>query len=118
MKVVLKNVKKRCIKVHTMYTTATIKRQKKKEKTKNYYLPQNKPNQSIKSTMDIELSPINSLVQVNKLLKNKNFSLWIDSSTFSKDLLFLSFQIVQKKHKGATLQTFFRFLPPKEGKEE
>uniref|UniRef100_F6I5U4 Uncharacterized protein n=1 Tax=Vitis vinifera TaxID=29760 RepID=F6I5U4_VITVI len=28
--------------------------------------------------MDINLSPINSLVQVNKLHKNKYFSLWIE----------------------------------------
>ena len=110
----MKSTKKGCTKVHTMYTRAAIKRQNKEEKTKNYSLPQNEPNQSIKSTMDIEPSPINSLVQVHKLLKNKNFNLWIESSTFSKDLLFPFFQIVQKRHKDATLQTFFYFLPPKE----
>ena len=97
-----------------MYTTATKKGQKKEEKTKRYSLPQTDPNQSMKSIMDNNLSPINSLVQVNKLHKNKYFSLWIESSTFSKDLLFLSFQIDQKKHKGAALQTFFCFLPTKE----
>ena len=36
-------------KVHTMYTTAAKKRQKKEEKTKNYSLPQIDPNQSMKS---------------------------------------------------------------------
>ena len=74
---------------HTMYTVAAKKRQKKEEKTKRYSFPQNDPNQSLKSTMDINLSPINSLIQVNKLHKNKYFSLWIESSTFSKDLPFL-----------------------------
>ena len=100
-------------KAHTMYTTTAKKHQKKEEETKNYSLPQTNPNQSMKSTMDINFSPINSLVQDNKLHKNKYFSLWIENSTFSKDLLFLSFQIVQKRHKGAALQTFFHFLPTK-----
>ena len=72
-----------------MYIAAIKKGQKKEEKTKRYSLPQTDPNQSMKSIMDNNLSPINSLVQVNKLHKNKYFSLWIESSTFSKNLLFL-----------------------------
>ena len=93
MRFVLKMLK-RATKVHTMYTTAAKKYQKKEDKTKRYSLPQTDLNQSMKSTMDINLSPISNLVQVNKLHKNKYFNFWIESSTFSKDLLFLSFQIV------------------------
>ena len=86
---------------------------KKGRENKKLIPSSNWPNQLMKSTMGINLSLINSLVQVNKLHKNKYFNLWIESSTFSKDL-FLSFQIVQKMHKGAALQTCFRFLPTKE----
>ena len=62
MKRVLKSAKKGCTKVHTIYTTATKKCQKKEEKTKNYSLPQTELDQLMKSIIDIELSPINSLV--------------------------------------------------------
>ena len=44
-------------------------------KTKKYSLPQSIPNQSIKSTKDIEVCSINMFVQDNKLHKNKNFNL-------------------------------------------
>ena len=113
MRFVLKTPKRADQSTHDVYS-GSQKAPKKEEKTKRYSLPQTNPKQSMKSTMDINLSPINSLVQVNKLHKNKYFSLWIENSTFSKDLLFLFFQIVQKRHKGAALQIFFRFLPTKE----
>ena len=74
IKLVLKTPKRGRTKVRIMYTTAANKRQKSTGKTKNL-LPQIKPNQSIKSIMDIELLLINSLVQVNKLHINKIFSL-------------------------------------------
>ena len=46
-----------------MYIAVAKKRQKKKkEKTKKYSLPQTDSNQSMKSTMNINISPINSLV--------------------------------------------------------
>ena len=65
--------------------------------------------------IDNNLSPINSLDQENKLHKNRTFSLWSKSSTFSKDLLYCSFQIIQKKrHKSTGSQTFFCFLLTKE----
>ena len=93
MRFVLKPPKRANQSTHNVYNS-NQKAPKKEEKTKRYSLPQTDPNQSMKSTMDINLSPINSLVQVNKLHKNKYFSLWIESSIFSKDLLFISFQIV------------------------
>ena len=113
MRFVLNTPKRANQSTHDVYN-GSKKVLKKEEKTKRYSLPQTDPNQSMKSTMNINLSPINSLVQINKLHKNNYFSLWIASFTFSKDLLFLSFQIVQKRYKGATLQTLFRFLPTKE----
>lgn len=36
-----------------------------------------------------------------------------NNSALSKTLLFLTSQIVQDKHKGATLQAFFLFFPAK-----
>lgn len=41
------------------------------------------------------------------------FSLWLDGSLYSNDLLFLSFQIIQKMHKRAGRQAFFLFLTTK-----
>ena len=67
----------------------------------------------MKSNKDSNLSHINNLDKENKLHKNKTFNLWSESSTFSNNLVFLSFQIIQKRHKGATLQTSFLFLPTK-----
>ena len=43
----------------------------------------------------------------------ENFNPWIDQPSLSKALLFLSFQIVQKKHEGVTRHAFFLFLPTK-----
>ena len=80
---------------HDVYNNnQKVPKKKMEERTKNYFFPQTDPNQLMKSTMDINLSPINSLVQVNKLHKNKYFSIWIESSTISKDPLYLPFQIV------------------------
>ena len=47
----------------------------------------------MKSNKDINLSLLNSLDQENKLHENRTFSLWSESSSFSNDILFLSFQI-------------------------
>ena len=74
-KISIQSAKKGCIKVHTMYTTTANKCQKKERENKKYSLSQTEPNQSIKSTKDIDVLPINKLIQDNKLHKNKNFNL-------------------------------------------
>ena len=43
----------------------------------------------------------------------ENLNPWIDHPSLSNALLFLSFQTVQKKHKGAAHHAFFFFLPTK-----
>ena len=57
---------------------------------------------------------INILVSDHNKYTKEPFSLWMDSTSSSKAILFLAFQIVQKMHKGPTLQTFLCFLPTKD----
>ena len=54
------------------------------------------------------------LTHKEKLLKKMFLILWSDNSPFSKHLWFLSFEIVQNIHKGATFQALTRLLPTKE----
>ena len=54
---------------------------------------------------------MHNLDQDHKLQTKEYFILWIERSSSSKATPFLSFQTIQKKHKGAALQTFTRFLP-------
>ena len=60
--------------MHNLYNDhqEALKKGKGKQKTTLFQI---ELNQSIKSIMDIEVLPINSLVQVNKLHINKVFSL-------------------------------------------
>ena len=73
MRFVLKTPKRADQSTHDVYS-GSQKAPKKEEKTKRYSLPQTNPNQSMKSTMDINLSPINSLVQVNKYYTKTNYT--------------------------------------------
>ena len=52
----MKNVKKGHTKVHTMYTMAAKKDQEKGLENKKYFIPQTKPNQSMKSNKDIDIT--------------------------------------------------------------
>ena len=54
---------------------------------------------------------INKLVHAQRLHKKLNLILWTECLMFSNALLFLTFQFVQKRHKGAALHTFLLFLP-------
>ena len=67
MRFILKKPKRANQSTHIVYNN-NQKEQKKKKKKKNS-LSQTNPNQLIKFTMNINLSPIHSLVQVNKLHK-------------------------------------------------
>ena len=76
-------------------------------------LPQREPTQSMKSINIKGPFSINNLVAYHNKYTKEPFSLWMDNTSSSKAILFLTFQTVQKKHKGPTLQTFLRFLPTK-----
>ena len=73
--------------------------------------PHLRPTHTKKLNKELGPSTILHLDQDHKLITKENFILWIEKSSFSNATLFLSFQTVQKRHKGATLQTFTRFLP-------
>ena len=54
------------------------------------------------------------LHQAQRLQAKEDFNPWIDCPSLSKVLLFLSFQTIQKRHKGATHHACFLFFPTKE----
>ena len=54
-------------------------------------------------------SSTNILVHDHKIQTKEFFSLWNESSSSLKAILFLSFQTVQKIYKGAALQAFLLF---------
>lgn len=70
--------------------------------------------QLTESIIDIGLSLIPSSSTPKNRHKNERFNVWSICSTSSKDLLFLSFQIIHKMHKGATLHAFFLLFPKKD----
>ena len=55
-----------------------------------------------------------NLTQSQNRYKKELLKEWPKLSQFSKALLFLSLQMVQKRYKGATFLAFFLFLPRKE----
>lgn len=59
-------------------------------------------------------SSINILVQNQKLQTKELFCLQIESSSLSKAILFLSFQTIQKIHKGVAFHAFLCFFPTNE----
>ena len=50
------------------------------------------------------------LAQDKRLQMKEFFNLWIERTSYSKTILFLSFQTVQNKQRGAALQALLRFL--------
>ena len=69
------------------------------------------PSQSKKLSKERGPSFTTDLVH-NQILQTKEFfNLCIESSSLSKAILFLSFQIAQKIRKGAVFHTFLHFLP-------
>ena len=84
------------------------KNMKKKPEPENNYLY---PIQVKKSKILLSLSPLDTLAQDQKLQMKEFFNLYIEKVSLSKTTLFLSHHTAQKRHKGAALQTFLRFLP-------
>ena len=72
-------------------------------------------NQSMKLT-SIEGPSFTSILVCNqrKQIKEPFFSLWIESMSSPKAIIFFTFQTIQKMHKGTALQTFLHFLPTNE----
>ena len=87
-----------------------------KQTTKTQALtdPQQEPNQSTKLNRDKGPTAIEELTQDKRLQTNEFFNLWVDKASLSKTILFLSFQTVQNKQRGAARQAFLCFLSLKE----
>ena len=77
-------------------------------------MPHLELNQSMKSNMYKELSPMYTVTHPQKIYMKDYFIAWFPFSIFSKVLPFPSFQMVQNKHKGAAFQTFFLSFPKKD----
>ena len=52
-----------------------------------------------------------NLHQAQRLQTKKNFNPWIDHPSLLNASLFLSFQTIQKRHKGVACHAFFLFFP-------
>ena len=70
--------------------------------------------QSTKSIKEKVCSFIYTLAQFTKVYKKMDLISWSFLSISSKALLFLSFQMVHIRQRGAALQAFSLFLPTKE----
>ena len=88
--------------------------QKNKKQQGNKTVPYLVANQSTKSIKEKVCSSIYTLAQFTKVYKKIDLISWSFLSTSSKALLFLSFQMVHNKQRGATFQAFSLFLPTKE----
>ena len=73
--------------------------------------PQQDLIQSTKSTIKEGLRVINNLDHAQRLQRRKSLILCIECSSLLNALLFLSFQIVQRRYRGASRYTIFLFLP-------
>ena len=87
---------------------------KRRGTNKKLYPPQQEPSQSTKSTTEEGPKFKNNLAQSQRLQRKACLSPWMDCSSTSKALLFLFFQMVQNKHRGAASHTVFHLLPTKE----
>ena len=91
------------------YTQCIQNSQKAKkgvETQKTAITPYLEPNQSTKSNMDKEQSPINTQTHSTKIYKNEYLITRSIFSQFSKAIQFLSLQIVQNKYNGAPSKLF------------
>ena len=88
---------------------------KREPKLKKTHQPPKKnhlyPIQVRKSSNDLSLSPLYTLDQYQKLQMKELFNLYAENASLSKATLFLSHHTVQKRQRGAALNTFLRFFP-------
>ena len=101
---------------YTRSTQGPQRGARKKEKGNKYnytHQPHLQHNQFKKSTKKLGLSTIYKFFQDHKLQTKEDFILYIENSSLSKAILFLSNQIVQKMHKWAAIQAFLRLFPTK-----
>ena len=99
--------------------TGSIQESPKNKKQKRQALtdPQQEPNQSTKLIKDKGPTTIQDLAQDKRLQAKEFFNLCINKTSLSKTILFLSFQTVQNKQRGAARQTFLCFLSLKEANQ-
>ena len=88
----------------------------KKQKTKRQTLtsPQLEPNQSTKLIKEQGPPSKQDLAQEKRLQTKEFFILRIDKTSLPKTIMFLSFQTVQNKQRGAARQVFPPFWSTKE----
>ena len=82
-----------------------------KRKRKYNTSPHLAPSQSKKPSKESGPSFTTDLDHTQRLQTKEFFNLFIDSSSLSKAILFLSFHTAQKIHEGVAFHTFLRFLP-------
>ena len=88
--------KRASLSIREVYISHLKAKLKAKRGYKKQQHPHLEPNQSKKLIKDNGLSSINNSVQDHKLQTKEFFDLWIESSSFSKVIMFLSFQTLQK----------------------
>ena len=81
-------------KVCRKHTRTAKRHNQEKEGLKEHEPPQRVPNQSKKLTRDKGSSSIKILVHDHKIQTKEFFTLWIKNSSFSKVIIFFSFQTV------------------------
>ena len=108
-------------KAYRVYTRGAKKHEQKEEGIQKITSPHLEPDQSKKLIKGRGPSSIIDLVQDQKLHTKEFFILWIESSSFSKAILFLSFQTAQKRHERGchsrltTLLAHVDTMPTKKG---
>ena len=93
--------------VHRKWTIGSQTHKRQEKNPKNYLHPNHVRN----SKTEFVVSLPNRLAQLHKLEIKIILILWAEVTLFSNASLFLARQIVQNRHKGATVQIFFRFFP-------
>ena len=98
-----------------VYKRDKARRRTKNNKKRRTHQVQKKiylyPIQVRNSNKLLSLSPLDTLDMDQKLQMKEFFNLYAEKVSLSKATLFISHHTVQKRQRGAALQTFLRFLP-------
>ena len=96
------------------YTRSIPRYKEAKNKKINKPDPYLVASQSTKSIKERVCSSMYTIAQFTKAYKEMDLISWLFLSISSKALLFLSFQMVHIRQRGAALQAFSLFLPTKD----